>query len=214
LRSLDRSGYSPAQFAASIASTSVTSSCPEALVACMPRGRPEAPASATSFVLLLRLVDPTDQHPSWRHKSAVDEAPGEAQCTVLFWVVDQCSKNRVEQNFFVLLLEASMTCLVRRVAFWQVTPWCSGTQNSQDAVEYIPRISPRSTATVGPANGIGDQHCKHCASTVQALRAVRWSDPATLPSPTYRGPEPPPRCRRGRGFDSTIRERLLHLRRP
>src|SRR5919199_3261896 len=34
-------------------------------------------------------------------------------------------------------------------------------RNPQDAVEYIPRISPRSTTTVGAANGIGDRRFEH-----------------------------------------------------
>jgi hypothetical protein len=54
-------------------------------------------------------------------------------------------------------LEASVTRLVRRVAFRQVAPWSAGTQNPQEAVEDIPRISPRSITTVGLANWIGDQ---------------------------------------------------------
>jgi hypothetical protein len=54
-------------------------------------------------------------------------------------------------------LEASVTRLVRRVAFRQVAPEGAGTQDPQEAVEDIPRISPRSITTVGLANWIGDQ---------------------------------------------------------
>jgi hypothetical protein len=54
-------------------------------------------------------------------------------------------------------LEASVTRLVRRVAFRQVAPEGAGTQNPQEAVEDIPRFSPWSITTVGLANWIGDQ---------------------------------------------------------
>src|SRR5215204_500741 len=54
-------------------------------------------------------------------------------------------------------LEASVTRLIRRVAFRRVAPpEGAGTQNPQEAVEDIPRISPRSITTVGLANWIGD----------------------------------------------------------
>ena len=91
------------------------------------------------------------------------------QPALLFQVLGQCSKNLIQHTFLVPPLEASVTRLVRWVAFRQVAPWSAGTQNPQEAVEDIPRISPRSTTTVGPANGIGDQRFEHfplCVSQV------------------------------------------------
>lgn len=78
-----------------------------------------------------------------------------------FQVFTQCSKDLIQHTFLVPPLEASVTRLVRRVTFWQVAPGSAGTQDPQDAVEDIPPISPRSTPTVGPANGIGDRRFKH-----------------------------------------------------
>ena len=75
---------------------------------------------------------------------------------MLFQVFDQCSKILIQHTFLVPPLEAPVTCLVRRIAFWQVAPGSTGTQYPQDAIEDTSGISPRSTKTVSPAKRIGD----------------------------------------------------------
>jgi hypothetical protein len=61
------------------------------------------------------------------HEGAVDEALGEVQPAVPFQVFRQCSKNLIQDTFLVPPLEAPVTRLVRRVAFWQVALGSAGT---------------------------------------------------------------------------------------
>ncbi len=70
-----------------------------------------------SFVPFPRLVVPTDSPLFGAHEGAVDEALGDDQYTVLSQVFEQCSKKLIQHTFFVPPLEASVTRLVRRVAF-------------------------------------------------------------------------------------------------
>lgn len=74
---------------------------------------------------------------------AVDERFGQVELPSLMEISRYRAEDSIEHAFAFPLLKASMTRLVGRVPAWQVGPRRAGTQDPEDAVENVTRISPR-----------------------------------------------------------------------
>jgi Uma2 family endonuclease len=60
---------------------------------------------------------------------------------------------------------------IGRVAFGQIAPWSPRTQDAQDAVEHVPRVTPGPTSTVHSARRVGDQRPQNLPLLVGKVHA-------------------------------------------
>ena len=62
----------------------------------------------------------------------------------------QGMQNSLEGPVTAPLLKSSVTGLIRRIATRKIFPGSSGSKNPQDAIEHIPRITPRPPPAIAP----------------------------------------------------------------
>ena len=106
---------------------------------------------------LPHLVFPTAGPLFGPYEGAVDEALGEVEPSSFVQVLRERVEHAVQRAVATPLLEAAMTGLIRRVARRQILPWRAGTENPKHAIEYIARISPRTTSSIRTPPRLGNQ---------------------------------------------------------
>jgi hypothetical protein len=114
----------------------------------MARGRPAPSAMAMILVPLPRLVFPTWSPFFGAGKRAVDERLAEIQAAPGVEIRRECLEEAPERAGADPALKAAMTCLIRRIALWQVLPGRARAEDPEDAVQHIARIAPRSPTTI------------------------------------------------------------------
>ena len=73
------------------------------------------------------------------------------------------------------LLKPAVAGLIRRIAVRQVSPWCSRSQNPQDAVEHRTVLPPRAPSTVCAAHRLGQETPNEVPLLVREVTRMRRS---------------------------------------
>ena len=79
-----------------------------------------------------------------------------------------------ERAFADPALKAAMACLIGRIAIRQVFPGCAGTEDPEDAVQHIPRIAPRSPASIAADSRLREERRQNGPLRVSEVHAVEY----------------------------------------
>lgn len=74
-------------------------------------------------------------------------------------------------------LKPPMTGLIRRIPFGQILPGGTGAEHPEDAIEHVPRIAPRTTASVATHAGLRQEQLENRPLLLGEVHTLRYDGP-------------------------------------